>query len=250
MNKTKRNRSPTLAFIVSTPKYSKEDESDDDDVVTEISYFDGIFNKYINLNGITYRYRPLRSKLQFVLESLKETFGIRAPKCNLLQVGSKQLLTYGVYRDNIDGKILEEVPFSMFPREKWTPKFVDQLKSIYYFRYLFGLRTTATSLRVGFDGSDFFPISYMESSQNKGDLHSGPKYQITHIAPDDDKNTKLQVDPIVELGKILKAKTNNIRSKDVISFLSTLRQLLLDIDPSYSWLINSLHIRINPYVNL
>lgn len=249
----KRERSPTLANIESTPKYNKEKE----DNIQEIINFEGIYHKYmkiINNDKIeTYRIRQCKSSLNFVCESIKYSFDIKSPRCYLLEFNRgktiKKYLGYEVYRDPKDNKIWEETPFDHYPKEKWTEKFLSQLKSIYFFRYLMGFKTTSLSLRIGYDGKEYFPISYTESIQAKGDNRSGKDFQITTTKINKDEmdafNDKIFIDPNTELKKLCKCSKPRITRKDIVKFLDKLRDVIRDADPSYLWLVNTINLKIS-----
>jgi hypothetical protein len=246
--KTKRERSPTLANIESTPKYNKNDSNE----IEKIDKFEGIYNKYIKFiyrdNTETYRIKKWNS-YQFVVESIKYSLGIRSPRCYCLDLGKNKYLGYEVYRDPKDNKIWEETLFDCYEKKDWTDKFLSEYKTIIFFRYLMGFKTTSRSLRIGYNGDEYFPISYSETIQAKGDNRSGKDFYITSTKiyndEKDEFKAKIFIDPNTELKKLCKSNKLKVTRKEIMDFLNKLKDTIRKADPAYLWLINSINLKIS-----
>lgn len=253
----KRERSPTLANLSSTPKYNKDEDSEAERKVEEIINFDGYYNKYIKFifesDVEVYRIKKWNS-YQFVVESIKYSLGIKSPRCFCLEVGKSKYLGYKVHRDSEDNKIWEETPFGDFPTEYWTDKFVSSYKTIIFFRYLMGLKTTCKSLKVAFDGYEYYPISVAETIQSKSDNRSGKDFIISSIkiksGEKDAFKDKYIIDPNTELRKLCRSKNLKITRKEITEFLDKLRSVIRNADSSYIWLVNSINLRISSILDV
>jgi len=245
---SKRERSPTLSNLSSTPKYNKNEESE----LLRTIKFNGHYNKYIKFifedKVEVYRVKKWNS-YQFLVENIKYGLNLKTPRCYSLEFGKTRYLGYEVYRDPSDNKIWEEFPLSEYLKEKWTEKFVNSYKTLLFFRYLMGFKSTVNSFKVCYDGIEHFPISVTETIRTKLDNRSGPDFIISSIKlSKEERETfpdRYLIDPNTELRRLMKSKQVKISRLDIVKFLDKIKKIILNVDSSYLWIVNNINLKIS-----
>ena len=210
----------------------------------KIQRFDGTYNKYIVISNVTYQIKPVTSRIQLVADALKPLFGIdRRKKFLITYRGKKYIGTKPARREN--GRIIEEIPFSTLSEDAITAGFKEKLRTIYFFRYLMGFRTTKVSIRVFYDGEKCIPLSYSEAKfSNEANIRTGTGFKITPTREKETNPRYVRVDPEYELKKILKIKYKRITLNHVYDFLASIKKEIIEVDPEFLWLVTSMQQKI------
>lgn len=217
---------------------------------SEIRKFEGTYNKYLVISNITYQIKPLSNKLQLVTNALKPLFGIiEREKFLITYQGRKYIGTKAL--KNKRGEAIEEFPFDLMPESLVTAGFREKLRTIYFFRYLIGFRTTKLSIRVSYDEGKYSPVSYSEAKLAKDtNLRTGTGFKITPTR-EKEKNPKyIRVDPEDEMRRILGLKHEKITLSAIYDFLANLKHEIIETDPSFLWLVNSIQRKLMDLLEL
>ncbi len=212
--------------------------------------FDGTYNKYLVINNITYQIKPLTNKLQLLTSALKPLFGIvEREKFLVTYQGKKYIGTKAL--KNKKGEAIEEFPFDLMPESLMTAGFREKLRTIYFFRYLIGFRTTKISIRVSHDGEKYTPVSYSETKLAKDiNLRTGTGFKITPTREKEKSPKYIRVDPEDEMRRILKLKHGKITLNHIYDFLADVKREIIETDPSFLWLVNSIQRKLMDLLEL
>lgn len=197
------------------------------------------FNNYIRYQGKWYSFRPFRSIYPITLE-IKKLFHLYINNSLKLKINNK---SYWLEEAILckDGNIYETFPLKYFDNR--DEKFNEELKKIIFYRYILGFQSNEGSIRVGYNGERYFPISYKE-----GKTYDQPKTgKIFKVTPTRSLpgDSIIRINPTLQL-KIL-FKTPSLKYESILNLVEKIRKIILKYDSNLYGMILDIQDRLTEH---
>lgn len=197
------------------------------------------FNNYLRYQGKWYTIRNFKSLYPITFE-IKKLFQLFVTNSFSLRINGK---LYWLEETILckDGNIYETFPLKYFQQR--DEEFKEELKKVIFYRYILGFQSNEASIRVGYNGSRYYPISYKE-----GKSYDIPKTgKIFKITPTRSLPSDhiIRINPTIQLRKLF--KTPDLRYEHILKLVDKIRNIILKHDLKFCGLTLDIQDRLTEH---